>query len=90
MIEVRSTRILLLNKIIALTIFYGPTQSGYDPTQSGFDQLSQQHSLASSRPIMSALHHCPGLEGINTGPVSQEDTPDGTLTQHSLLSLQTS
>ena len=33
-VEVRSTRILLLNKILALAIFDGPIQSG-------FDQLSQ-------------------------------------------------
>ena len=34
-VEVSSPRILLLNKILALAIFDGPTQSG-------FDQLSQQ------------------------------------------------
>ena len=68
----------------------GDKESHKEVLVSPANDVTEVMTLAPGHPVMSALCHRPGLEGINTGPASQGDTSVGSLIPLRLLSLQTS
>ena len=84
-IEVWPTWILLLNKILALAIFDGPTQSG-------LDQLSQQHWRVTPSSLVGAIPDTHNLISTHTHThkYAKIQTQNITHSTHSLLPLRLS
>ena len=68
----------------------GDKESREEELVSPADNITKVMMLAPGHPVTSVLRHRPGLEGINAGPASQEDTLVGSLIPFRLFSLQTS